>query len=117
MRHKEISHKMRILECKFFSEGNCRDGLEECIYSHDTNKPEKGFQQRSDAKERNKCETENCRDQRCKLSHFRIGKSETPCRFATQCNRQDCEFKHEKNIQIKSHMKGFQITQRKKASK
>ena len=117
MRHKEAVHKMKILECKYFSEGNCRDSQEECIYSHDIKKNENNLHNRSVNKEREKCETKNCVDQRCKLSHFRMSKSEIPCRYSNHCNKEDCEFKHNENTHIKSHMKNFQVTQRKKQAK
>ena len=117
MSNEEMIHRMRILECRYFSEGKCWDGQEECIYSHNTNKKDMGFQNRSENTARGKCQTENCRDLRCKLSHFRKIQSERTCIYGNNCNKEECEFKHENSVSLKSHVKGFHVAQRKKQLK
>ena len=68
MTHKERDHKMVIRECKYFSEGTCQDGAEECIYSHGNNKRDQNGQEKHQNKpgkeNREQCKTINCRDQR-----------------------------------------------------
>ena len=117
MTHKERAHKMLIRECKYFSEGTCQDGAEECIYSHGNNKRDQNGQEKHQNKpgkeNREHCKTINCRDQRCQLSHLRKSRSEIICRYGNKCNREDCDFKHENRINIKTNKQDFHTKQRK----
>ena len=113
MKHKAVYHNMKIRDCSYFLQGLCRDGEEECIYSHGINTTPKQVEAKTQNKNRERCPTENCKDQRCKLSHFMRSRNEIPCRYGDQCNREVCDFIHKNKTEIKVHMKGFHIKQKK----
>ena len=107
MKHKEIKQSMKIRDCKYFLEGQCRDGSEEWIYSHRSNEVPKVLQNKVQNLNREKCQKESCQDQRCKLSHYQKLRSEIQCRYGDNCNRNECDSKHENKYKNKGHMKVF----------
>ena len=90
-----------IQEYKFFNDGQCVDA-DECLYSHNKDKSNKEQTQR---KKRSIVDTDFCKDGLncaqvdCEYGddkHRRI--RDVPCRFQENCTKQECPFKHIKNL-------------------